>query len=119
MNVGGARCIQRRAFLRNSHDSSIRRRVLDTIGLYAATLLGACSGPSGTSSPDAGPTTDSGAEADACVPGLSVGCVGPLGCSGFQVCNQQGTGFDPCDCQGYDAASLDSAADAPLGMEGG
>jgi hypothetical protein len=34
----------------------------------------------------------------ACVPGQSVACVGPHRCEGFQVCAQDGSGFDACQC---------------------
>lgn len=33
-----------------------------------------------------------------CVAGQSVGCVGPNGCSGYQVCNDDGTSFGACAC---------------------
>jgi hypothetical protein len=33
-----------------------------------------------------------------CVPGASVACVGPGGCSGGQVCSADGTSFGTCDC---------------------
>ncbi len=37
------------------------------------------------------------AEPPRCVPGKSVGCVGPKGCQGFQVCANGGT-FGACSC---------------------
>jgi hypothetical protein len=36
--------------------------------------------------------------AQQCVPGQSVGCIGPAACSGFQVCRADGTGFEACIC---------------------
>lgn len=36
----------------------------------------------------------------ACTPGISVACVGPGGCSGAQVCKDDGTGYGRCDCGG-------------------
>jgi hypothetical protein len=43
-------------------------------------------------------STDSGPAATACIPGRSVACAGPGGCSSNQVCNSDGTGYGPCDC---------------------
>lgn len=37
-------------------------------------------------------------EQAACVPGQSIQCAGPSGCSGSQVCKVDGSGFDSCDC---------------------
>jgi len=34
-----------------------------------------------------------------CVPGQSVGCIGPEGCTGYQVCHYDGTGFGACVCE--------------------
>jgi hypothetical protein len=42
--------------------------------------------------------SSSSSSGGACVPGSSVACTGPGACSGYQVCNQAGSGFDPCDC---------------------
>ncbi len=69
---------------------------------FAAFGLGACSGPSGGSPSDAGSTADatSATEGGLCVPGLSVVCGGPLGCTGFQVCNPQGR-----SCRGLQRAA--------------
>jgi hypothetical protein len=48
-----------------------------------------------------------------CVPGRSVACAGPGGCSGYQTCRSDGSGFDPCQCESAPDATLDSrAADA-------
>ncbi len=33
-----------------------------------------------------------------CVPGATQACVGAGGCSGGQICNQAGNGFEACDC---------------------
>jgi hypothetical protein len=35
-----------------------------------------------------------------CVPGESTSCTGPNGCEGYQVCNDDGTGYEPCECGG-------------------
>jgi hypothetical protein len=48
---------------------------------------------------DAGPT------AMACIPGRSVACVGPGGCSSNQVCNGDGTGYGPCNCAPKEAGT--------------
>ncbi|HZU82094.1 MAG TPA: hypothetical protein VE987_04215, partial [Polyangiaceae bacterium] len=53
-----------------------------------AVLLSRCGGSS-SSSP-----------ASACTPGQSIRCAGPSGCTGYQVCKQDGTGFAPCACGG-------------------
>jgi hypothetical protein len=49
-------------------------------------------------------TADAGGGATACIPGQSVACVGPGGCSTNQVCNSSGSGFGPCSCAGADAS---------------
>ncbi len=33
-----------------------------------------------------------------CVPGESVSCTGPNGCEGYQVCDDDGSGYAPCEC---------------------
>src|SRR5579872_1741276 len=33
-----------------------------------------------------------------CTPGASVGCVGPGGCTGYQVCKDDGSGLETCRC---------------------
>jgi hypothetical protein len=94
--------------------------------LWVAVLIGAAIGFSSCTGGGPGATSGSagaaiGASAGSasgtttplCVPGLSVGCVGPQACKGYQVCNQQGTGFDPCVC------GSDSDSDAPSGASTG
>jgi hypothetical protein len=49
--------------------------------------------------------TDSGHATSACVPGQSIGCIGPGGCSTNQVCSSDGSGFGPCDCASTDAST--------------
>jgi hypothetical protein len=44
-----------------------------------------------------GPTEQPGSPI-LCVPGKQDACACPAGASGVQRCNNQGTGFDPCDC---------------------
>jgi hypothetical protein len=69
------------------------RRVLVAFVLVAA----ACGG--GTSS-----TVETGARSQPasgdqpCVPGQSIGCGGPNGCSGYQVCADDGMHYLACDC---------------------
>lgn len=55
-----------------------------------------------------------------CIPGQSVGCVGPDGCSGAQTCNDQGNAFATCVCSttGADGGSLADAGDGS-GRDGG
>jgi hypothetical protein len=47
-----------------------------------------------------------------CIPGQSVACVGPGGCTGGQACNSAGTGYDTCQCSasGNDGGSPDGGA---------
>jgi hypothetical protein len=47
------------------------------------------------------------------VPGTSIACTGPGACSGYQVCNQVGSGFEPCDC------TLDAGGDSTLSFDSG
>lgn len=57
---------------------------------------GSSGGSSSSASATTGPaTTDPGG---ACVPGQSVACACPNGTKGAQVCNAQGSGFEPCEC---------------------
>lgn len=73
------------------------RTLLGVVG-FAAVAIGcllACSG----SSPIAVGLKE------ACVPGLSVACVGPGGCAGGQVCDQSGSGFGSCVCGSVDGGS--------------
>jgi hypothetical protein len=64
----------------------------------------------------------------ACTPGASVGCTGPEGCMGYQVCDAGGGGLGPCICgegeAGPDASSDSRGADAsveasPFEQDGG
>src|SRR5689334_20391200 len=48
----------------------------------------------------------------ACVPGMSVSCVGAGGCAGVQVCNAAGTGLGACAC-------FDSDGGTDAGTDGG
>lgn len=69
------------------------------------------SGGGGSSSSDGGssgiggdPSSDGGTGGSPhvtplCVPGASIGCVGPGGCSGYQVCASDGMHYDPCICE--------------------
>ena len=74
--------------------------------MMAVTLaLGSCVGPI------MGCTGGSTGNAS-CASGASVACAGPGGCSGYQVCNESGTGFDPCNC------SVDAGGDATQVADG-
>ncbi len=56
----------------------------------------------------------------ACPPGMSIACAGEGGCSGFQSCRSDGSGFDPCVCGSTDAGGLDAAGvDAARAEDGG
>jgi hypothetical protein len=50
-----------------------------------------------------------------CVAGESVGCIGPEGCSGYQVCNDDGASYGPCICADAGAAT----GGGPAGSAGG
>jgi len=102
----------------------LRVRVRATATAFAlaaccVSLVIACGGSSssGAAGQDSGPIDSTSPESGgACVPGASVACAGQGGCAGYQVCNQSGTGFEPCDCtvdSGHDVTlSTDSGGDA-------
>ncbi|MBN1611932.1 MAG: hypothetical protein JW940_35200 [Polyangiaceae bacterium] len=46
-------------------------------------------------------------------------CIGPEGCSGYQVCRDDGERFDPCICEGATAATGGGATLATGGLSGG
>ncbi|MCC6214092.1 MAG: hypothetical protein IT376_04445 [Polyangiaceae bacterium] len=46
----------------------------------------------------AGAAAGSGGGTQTCVPGDSKGCVGPGACTGYQVCAQDGSRYEPCNC---------------------
>ena len=50
-----------------------------------------------------------------CVPGSSVACTGPAGCSGGQVCKADGSGYDTCACGGGDGGGQDAGQEASGG----
>jgi hypothetical protein len=55
--------------------------------------------------------------ASECVPGRSVTCSSPSGCSGTHVCLADGSGYAPCDCGG-DGIDVDAAGpDATYGTD--
>ena len=64
---------------------------LRNILFVLVSLIFGCSG--GTNSRDAG-------SGRLCIPGTTLACVGPMGCSGFQVCNAAGSGYEACNCGG-------------------
>ena len=56
----------------------------------------------------------------ACVPGASQSCAGPQDCDGYQVCNDEGSAFEPCMCgDGGNGGSGGSSADGGGGGSGG
>jgi hypothetical protein len=63
--------------------------------------------------------------ARACVPGASVACTGPAGCTGFQVCNAGGSALGPCDCAsgaddtGPDAGPMSGESSSSSSSSGG
>jgi hypothetical protein len=68
-------------------------------------------------------TTDAGSVSTPCIPGQSVACVGPGGCSSNQVCKDDGSAFGPCDCaQPVESGTLDgpnTLAEASTSPESG
>ncbi|MFK8001601.1 MAG: polysaccharide lyase family 1 protein [Polyangiales bacterium] len=48
---------------------------------------------------------------ESCFPGATQACIGAGGCSGGQMCNEDGMGFDPCVCG---AMPMDSSVDGGL-----
>lgn len=91
-----------------------QRRTGGPLGAGALAIMAiaaACS-----SSPE-GPGTDAGGgeatSAGACVPGQSIACTGPDGCSGFQVCSADGSHYGACDCGASpaDGSAPDSTTD--------
>jgi hypothetical protein len=52
-----------------------------------------------------------------CAPGESSHCAGPAGCTGYQLCRSDGSGFDPCVC-GSDGGPADANADAVGRLDG-
>jgi hypothetical protein len=81
-------------------------------------MPGSDAGPSFEASiqPEAGQDADA-QPATACVPGRSIGCVGPGGCSSNQVCNGDGTAYGPCNCAAIPDGSI-PLGDADLGDAG-
>ena len=68
-----------------------------------ALLVSSGSGCGSTSTPPA---------AASCVPGQSNACSGAAGCTGFQVCQADGT-YAACDCGAADSGGSDVATDSP------
>ena len=67
---------------------------------------------------DSGADSTSPGSGRACAPGASIACAGPGGCTGYQACNSQGSGFDPCLCAvavGDSGSSADAGAGADVG----
>jgi len=49
-------------------------------------------------------------EPQGCVPGASAECTGVDGCSGYQLCEEDGRAYGPCQCGGASGASGSSGA---------
>jgi hypothetical protein len=71
----------------------------------AAVCTGLCAATPGCGS------SENGTDSDSCVAGRSVECVGPNGCSGYQVCDASGA-YESCSCTSMDADGGSSARDA-------
>ena len=87
------------------------RRRVHALLLLAPLSLPGCFDPDAIV-PDATTGEDDSSGADsggACVPGESQICACPDGTASSQVCNAEGSGFDPCACQGDDATVSDTS----------
>ena len=75
--------------------------------LLLSTLLAAACGltPPAETSSSSGTTG-----AHNCVPGQSVLCAGPGGCSGFQSCKADGSGYSACDCSNTSSTEASSSS---------
>ena len=56
--------------------------------------------------------TDGTATHGACVPGQSIGCAGPGGCTGYQVCGGDGAHYESCICAAPAEPIAEAGADA-------
>ncbi|HEY8378586.1 MAG TPA: hypothetical protein VIK91_18960, partial [Nannocystis sp.] len=59
------------------------------------------------SNPTTGPVTPK------CVPGMSIACTCTNGDKGAQVCNDQGTAYFPCECEGSSNSGNEATSDEP------
>jgi hypothetical protein len=70
-------------------------------------------GGDGASAADSGADSTSPDSGPVCAPGASVACAGPGGCTGYQVCNSEGSSFDSCICaEAGDDSGPSAATDA-------
>lgn len=94
--------------------SLFRRSRAAALALVLASVPFACTNSSSSSS-DGGETSDGAKEASlVCAPGQQINCGCPGGLpQGVQVCNSDGSGYDPCECE--DASLQDSALDGTVG----
>ena len=61
----------------------------------------------------------SNSAAPGCVPGASQSCAGESDCAGYQICNDEGTGFEPCQCGQGPSGGATSGSATGAGGEGG
>jgi len=75
--------------------------------LVCALVAGAAAAPVGCTLGDAPPN---------CIPGASIGCTGPNGCSGSQTCLGNGNQYGECACSHptVEPIVIDAGPDAPL-----
>lgn len=78
--------------------------MLGVLGFLPAVVM--CGGSSSS-----GPST--------CVPGTSIACVGPGGCSSDQLCKDDGSGYGPCTCAASGGTDASQGNDASSGDGGG
>jgi hypothetical protein len=82
----------------------MRARLVGSALVFATACGGQSSGvPSTNGGSDAGqdatlPAGSDAGQPEECVPGQSIGCVGPGGCMSNQICNASGNAYGPCQC---------------------
>jgi hypothetical protein len=67
-------------------------------GLLLPLIFAACGGDDSGPPGGAGGSPGSDGAVHACVPGQSIACVAPGGCSGGQRCKSDGSGYEDCIC---------------------
>lgn len=76
-----------------------RSKTLGTVATLLVALAGCAAGdPAADSGAPTSASSGAGGAGDACVPGKTESCACPGGAEGVQSCNEDGTGFDACEC---------------------
>jgi hypothetical protein len=61
---------------------------------------------------------DRDTRASGCVAGQSIGCVGPSGCEGYQICADDGASYGSCQCGSKSSGSSNSTTSTNVGAGG-